>query len=319
MSTTETEPTAAEQLLVRTFAADITPGDGRTAHVRIVPYGVRATAADGLGGLPKGVPYEEEFVPGCFAHQFNAANRVVANLEHQMGVAGIVGRGMELSESGDGTYGVFRFLDHPDGEKALELVREGVFGGISVEAKPGRSVRTSAGVVQRVKAHMRAVAFCREPAYAGAEVLAIREDDNVILDEELLPKAPDPDVIERLQRLGVAIPDRYLPAELTDDVADVIERAFTEQPWDGSASRWDTAAAYCASSAIDLNTAGEPKTKDRCHLPFKEPGSGDVNVNALRAALSRLGQGDPQDASQAQRDAARVMLERLLARANQAA
>jgi hypothetical protein len=82
--------------------------------------------------------------------------------------------------------------------------------------------------------------------------------------------------------------------------------------WDGSASRWDTPEAYCAASAIDLNPAGKAKIKDRCHLPYKEPGSGTININGVKAALSRLGQGLPQDATQGQRDEAQRTLERIL-------
>src|SRR5689334_4916480 len=61
------------EVIVRTFAAEMTAGDGRTVDVRIVPYGERITHNDGLGGVPKGVPYTEEWVPGAFADQARAA------------------------------------------------------------------------------------------------------------------------------------------------------------------------------------------------------------------------------------------------------
>lgn len=314
MSTdTEAAPDAEAQPrtepVIRVFAADVTAGDGRTIDMRIVPFGERATVADGHGGAPKGVPYQEEWMPGVFDKQLRAANRVLLNFEHQKGIAGIVGHGIELRAEPDGYHGSFRVHETADGDKALHLAQEGVLGGASVEAFVRKSVRSSAGVIQRVAAHLDAVALCREPAFSGAVVTAIREDDlsGEIFDETLLPVDIDPDLVDRCRRLGIRIPDR---------LAEALARAFTEMAWDGSASRWDTADAYCAASAIDLNPDGQPKTKEMCHLPFREPGSGMMNVNAIRAALSRLGAGDPTDATQAQRDAARAMLERMLAQFN---
>lgn len=64
---------------------------------------------------------------------------------------------------------------------------------------------------------------------------------------------------------------------------------FTDRPWDGSASRWDTPEAYCAACLIDDNPSGEPKVKDRCHLPVKEP-DGTYSKGAIRNALARISQ-----------------------------
>ena len=65
-------------------------------------------------------------------------------------------------------------LNHPDADKALELVNEGVLTGVSIEAIPLKSVREN-GVMRRVKARLVNIALCRSPAYPGAEVLAVRE------------------------------------------------------------------------------------------------------------------------------------------------
>jgi hypothetical protein len=94
-------------------------------------------------------------------------------------------------------------------------------------------------------------------------------------------------------------------------MAILLERGYTEIPWDGSASRFDTPEAYCAAAAIDLNPSGGPKTKDRCHLPYKEP-SGEINVGGVRAALSEIGKGNPLAASAEQRDAAEIKLKKIL-------
>jgi HK97 family phage prohead protease len=213
MSTIEHEqqdPKAAERpFLVRAFEATLTPGDGRTVDVRVVPYGQPATVSDG------GPVYREEFVEGCFDDQLRAANRVdvLLNFEHQAGISGLVGRGVALrSVPRDGLHGSFRIFETQDGDKVLELVREGVLSGVSLEAYPKKSVRTAEGLVRRVKAHLDKVALCRRPAYAGAEVLALREEPETIFDEELLPVDTDPELIERCRRLGLKLPQRYTEA-----------------------------------------------------------------------------------------------------------
>ena len=61
---------------------------------------------------------------------------------------------------------------------------------------------------------------------------------------------------------------------------------FDDSAWDGSASRWDTPEAYCSDCLIDLNPSGQPKTKDKCKLPYRSPGSSKVNLGALRAIAS---------------------------------
>jgi uncharacterized protein len=212
--TDEMIETPERAFLVRTYAAELTAGDGRTVDVRIVPYGERITHNDGFGGVPKGVPYQEEWVPGAFDGQLKAANRVLVNIEHEQGIGGVVGHGVVLRESHDGFYGSFRLHENADGDKALMLVREGVLESVSLEAMPLKNVRTAAGVVQRVKAHLRNIALTRFAAYEGAKVLALREETT--FDEELLPVEIDPELVERCRRLGIRLPQRYQAHPDTD-------------------------------------------------------------------------------------------------------
>lgn len=198
-------------LLHREFAAQVTPGDGRTVDVLIVPYGEQIEHNDGFGGVPKGVVYREEWAPGVFAHQGNAANRVLANCEHEEGITGVVARGTHLEERDDGYYGSFKMLNTPAGETALELIREGVFNSVSLEARPRRSQRTAAGLVRRIKADLVNIAFTRFGAYSRAGVLAVREqaDEMVIIDEAMQPVPMKPELLERCRKLGIELPQRY--------------------------------------------------------------------------------------------------------------
>ncbi len=193
------DPAAAAEgdgVLRRQFAAEIATGEGRTIDACIVPYGVQAQVSD-----RPGVVYREEWAAGCFDDQMRAANRVdvLMNFEHHQGISGLIGRGTELRSAADGLHGTFRIFEGSDGDKALELAREGILAGISLEAYAKRSIRGADGTVRRVKAHLDMVALCRRPAYKDARVLAVRAE--VILDEELLPLGIDAEQIERARRL----------------------------------------------------------------------------------------------------------------------
>lgn len=65
--------------------------------------------------------------------------------------------------------------------------------------------------------------------------------------------------------------------------------AVSEQPWDGSAARY-TPAQWRAACLIDSGE-GDPDSKGRYKLPVLEP-NGDLNANAVRNALARIGSVD---------------------------
>ncbi len=70
-----------------------------------------------------------------------------------------------------------------------------------------------------MKAHLRGFAFTRQGAFAGAQVLAVRNDedteDEITVDAALMPFDMNPELVERCRRLGIALPQRYQahPAE----------------------------------------------------------------------------------------------------------
>lgn len=87
--------------------------------------------------------------------------------------------------------------------------------------------------------------------------------------------------------------------------------AFTEKPWDGSASKYQDTDAYCAACLIDDNPPGQPKVQAKCHLPVQEP-DGTYNKNAIRNAMARIGQVEASGAAK------KKALSRLLALRKQA-
>jgi HK97 family phage prohead protease len=214
---------------IRRLETEITAGDGRTVSFRIAPFGEVAVSADGLGGVPRGVPYQEQLMPGLYDKQLRAANRVLLNFEHQQGIGGIVGHGLELRKESDGYHASFRIHENPDGDKTLNLVKEGVLRGASVESYWLKSIRSASGVVQRVKAHLEAVAVCREGAYPGAVLTGLRSGeipDDILLDEELLPVSPNPDLLARCRALGIRVPQRF---QAHPDVTDTPAGAGTSE------------------------------------------------------------------------------------------
>ena len=121
--------------------------------------------------------------------------------------AAIIGDGVALRSQPDGLHGSFEILDGGNGDTALALVNRGKLRGISLEALVKKTVPSADGVVRRVKAHLKNVALCRRGAFPDAEVLAVREAP--VIDEDLLVKPLDPEIVERCRRLGIELPQRY--------------------------------------------------------------------------------------------------------------
>ena len=202
----------------REHRATLAVGDGRTVDVLIAPYGERIEANDGAGGVPRGVVYQEEFLPGFASHQLNAPFRVTANVEHERGIAGKVGHGVTLVERSDGLHGTFRLLETQAGETARQLIEAGSLDGVSIEADRVKDIRRGS-IVQRAKMNVKAIAFTAYGAYKGARILAIREEmpqEPQILDADLLVSDLDPRLVERCRRLGIQIPQRYEHPAPTD-------------------------------------------------------------------------------------------------------
>lgn len=220
---TQDTETAERPFLVREFVAADLAVEGRTVDVRLVPFGEVARVAD----PPDWREYREEWLPGAFDHQLNAANRIHARYGHSRHAIDVVGHGITLRSEADGYHVSAKIHQTPQGETALELLRDGALPCVSLEARPTRTQRTKDGVVQRVKAHLTGFAFCQQGAFAGAKVLAIREQPETILDEDMLPVDIDPARLERLRAQGIALPSRYQahPATDTPDTSGTSESA----------------------------------------------------------------------------------------------
>lgn len=164
------------ELSLRTGAA----GDGRTLVGRLVPYGLTSEVADPDAHGRPGRPYRERFVRGAFERQLRSGqHRQVALFPQHVRENDRLplARADRLFDEADGLFGSFPMPHTTAADDALELVRSGVVTGLSVGFRlldGSGSRRASDGVIERHRAHVDHVALTHSPAYAGAEVVALR-------------------------------------------------------------------------------------------------------------------------------------------------
>jgi HK97 family phage prohead protease len=133
---------------------------GRSSVDRPWDRPARVADAPNYEALPRDVVCR-----GAFDDQLGDRGKVFVNVEHESGVRGIVYRGVELRDEREGLHGTFKLHKNIGGDKTLELVREGLFDGISLEAIALQSIREG-GVVKRLQAKLKAVprvAILRSP------------------------------------------------------------------------------------------------------------------------------------------------------------
>lgn len=93
---------------------------------------------------------------------------------------------------------------------------------------------------------------------------------------------------------------------------------FDLSSWDVGVWSGETAEAYCAACLIDMNTGDGPKTKDKCKLPIRKPGSKKPNLRAVFATAGGRGVSAVQAPRQYKVKAAKAII-RLYGRAGEKA
>lgn len=207
---TEIERLSADQrpVLGRSYQAVEIQADGRNVEMLCAPFDRPTTVDDGQG------PYREEFARGAFAGATRAPNRTLLEFEHfAPGLSGVIGHGSHFEEQSDALYGRFRMGRSQDGDKALELIAEGVLGAASVFFAPIKSARLARDHVRRLQVVLDRVALCRVGSYPEARVLAVRTEAPV--DESFVEAIPDtarvipfdPALRARIEAAGLAVPE----------------------------------------------------------------------------------------------------------------
>lgn len=147
-------------------------GDGRTVVGLLAPYNEIARVDDGFG------PYWETFDPGCFDRCLRGAPQYLrVQLEHN---GHWVGRGQAWQDGPKGLAAQLRLDDTEAGREAAFKIRDGQTPGLSLAFRPSASDPTRQHSDGRSVVHRRRVkaihhvALCQTPAYAGAQVEAVR-------------------------------------------------------------------------------------------------------------------------------------------------
>jgi HK97 family phage prohead protease len=148
-------------------------GDGRTLYGRAVPFGQTIILKDGDA--------RERFMPGAFARQIGYGpdhlQRIKLYDSHDARMSGQlpIGKTVMLAEQPDGLHGAWPLYNTTKGNDALELVRSGEVTGLSIGFKPTAKPQIGPdGAYERTAVHLDHIVLTQEPAYADAQVTAVR-------------------------------------------------------------------------------------------------------------------------------------------------
>lgn len=150
--------------------------DARIIELVVVPYEEEAVVSY------RGEMWRETFLRGAFDGIEKRTDRIPANRDHDH--ARLAGRAVALHPSRiEGLVGEVRMADTPLGNETLELAHEDMVSGSA-----GFGVRGSDQVLDRAvteglpkrqikRAFLDHIAFVAAPAYQGARVLAVRDEE----------------------------------------------------------------------------------------------------------------------------------------------
>lgn len=131
-----------------------------------VPYGVTTRKA---GSRP------ERFRFGAFEAAIGGAVGKLRLVDHNHSESHRpVAVATSLEERTGGLWGRFRFYATPEGRAAFENVNERTYGGLSIGFIAVRATDLADGTREITEARLHHVSLVDEPAYADAEILAVR-------------------------------------------------------------------------------------------------------------------------------------------------
>lgn len=162
------------EILTRAYAPTLeVREDGRTIVGVAVPFNSPTEIRD-LGGS-----YREQFAAGAFARTIaeRGPSRVKLLLQHDDRRLPI-GRAVSLTETPQGLVAELAVSKTPDGDTALELVRDGTLDGLSVSFRSIRQTRKG-DLVTRTEVQLREISLTGFPAYDDARVSAVRSDPTI--------------------------------------------------------------------------------------------------------------------------------------------
>jgi HK97 family phage prohead protease len=152
----------------------------RLVRLIVVPYSERATV------LFRGRVVEEEVEPGAFDGITAAKTHVTANRDHDH--TRVIGRAVEyITDDPRGLIADVRVSQTPLGDETLRLADDGVLRGSIGMLVKDTDQRLLGGLRKIKRAFLDHIAFVPNPAYAGAEVLSVRQAQEAALAESETP------------------------------------------------------------------------------------------------------------------------------------
>ena len=129
-------------------------------------------------------PGGERIMRGAFAKSIRQrADKIPLHDNH--GTVRRLGLSRTFDDGTDGLVGLFGINEGPRGDEALEELRHGYFGGLSVGFQPLVVTRGDDGVREIREAKLMEVSLVGMPAYEGAGIVAVRNAQD--LDDLLAP------------------------------------------------------------------------------------------------------------------------------------
>jgi len=130
----------------------------------------------------------ESIAPGAFAGVERRANRVKVNRAHD--VEAVVGRALALHpDRAEGLVAELRISKGPTGDDILELAADGALdASVAFAPFPGGEEWLENRTARRItKAYLGHIALTGDPAYDGAQVLAVRSSAPALLPVARVP------------------------------------------------------------------------------------------------------------------------------------
>jgi HK97 family phage prohead protease len=164
-------------------AANITGVDSRQRLIDLiaVPWEQEAEV------MWRGEVWREVFTRGAFDGIEEHAGRVRVNREHHVGDT--IGKVVQFTNEPDGLHARVKVANTPRGDETLSLAEEDMISAsVGFRVKKPSDVQTNNRTRMRrvVRAFLDHLAMVESPAYAGAQVLAVREGSGTTGDGERL-------------------------------------------------------------------------------------------------------------------------------------
>lgn len=148
-------------------------GEGRTLHARLFKWDTVSRVQDANGRLP----YDEEWMRGVFAQSIRRAERVKRGwpLLYNHAVNALpIGAVAAVHERDDGAWMTSKISRTGLGDDIIELIKDGVLPGVSVNGRNIKSRRGPNGRIQRMEVALDEISLTPFPQLVGSDELVLR-------------------------------------------------------------------------------------------------------------------------------------------------